>query len=121
MNESHSVFVYWLMGTFDKDVETLTLTMGVIRSFESVGSALSNGIGAIRIKPMTNLIVAFVLFAVSVPTTAMLTFLVPDQPVDNTKLDDASTDSLESGDEQANGGSDTVKVETARPGAVKSI
>lgn len=85
MDESHYVFVYWIVGAFNNDVDTLTLSVGILRSFESVGAALSYGVGAIRSNtPMNNLIVSFVLFAVAVPTTAAATFLVPDKPVDNT-------------------------------------
>lgn len=82
MNESHYVFVYWLVGTFFNDVETLTLSVGIIRSFESVGSCVSFGLGAAKISPMANLVVAFVLFALAIVPTALLTWEVPDQPGD---------------------------------------
>lgn len=99
MDESHYVFVYWIVGTFDNDVETLTLSVGILRSFESVGSALSYGVGAIRSNtPMNNLIVSIVLFAAAVPTTAAVTFLVPDEPVDNTKVEERAMQSTETGD-----------------------
>ncbi|KAF2806584.1 MFS general substrate transporter [Mytilinidion resinicola] len=80
MNESHYMFVYWLIGSFDQDVKTLTLTVSILRSIESVGSCLANGVGALKIKPMTNLIVAFVLFVAAIPTTTWVTFLVPERP-----------------------------------------
>ena len=59
MNESHYIFVYWIVGTFFQDVETLTLSVGIIRSFESIGSCVSFGLGAAKISPMANLVVAF--------------------------------------------------------------
>lgn len=82
MNESHYVFVYWLVGTFFNDVETLTLSVGIIRSFESIGSSVSFGLGAAKISPMANLIVAFVLFAFCIVPTAFLTWEVPEHPTD---------------------------------------
>ena len=92
MNESHYIFVYWLVGSFFDDVETLTLSVGVIRSFESVGSCLSFGLGAARISPMANLIVAFVVFVICIPPTLYLTWLVPEHPQDIRKqLNQAST------------------------------
>lgn len=94
MNESHYMFVYWIMGTFFDDIETLTLGVGLVRSFESIGSALAFGIGAIKVSPMVNLIIAFVMFVVCVPTTSWAVFLVPERPVDNTKIesDNSSVD-----------------------------
>jgi hypothetical protein len=82
MNESHYMFVYWILGAFFDDIETLTLAVGLLRSFESVGSCLSFGIGAAKIKPMVNLIVAFVMFTITIPSTFAATFLVPERPVD---------------------------------------
>ncbi|KAL9097934.1 MAG: hypothetical protein Q9165_000260 [Trypethelium subeluteriae] len=96
MNESHYMFVYWIVGTFDQDVSTLTLTVGILRSFESIGSTLANGIGALHIKPMTNLIVAFVLFVAAVPTTTWVTYLVPEHPTVN-KDDTSDSGRLDSG------------------------
>lgn len=80
MNESHYMFVYWILGTFFEDIETLTLAVGLLRSFESVGSCLSFGIGAAKIKPMINLIVSFVIFAFTIPSTFAATWLVPERP-----------------------------------------
>lgn len=96
MNESHYMFVYWILGAFFDDIETLTLAVGLMRSFESVGSCLSFGIGAIKVRPMVNLIVAFVMFVVAVPATFVATLLVPERPVDGRKLerDDSSVDGV---------------------------
>ncbi|KAK2790386.1 hypothetical protein FQN52_005654 [Onygenales sp. PD_12] len=82
MNESHYMFVYWIIGTFTNDLENITLTVGIIRSFESVGSAISYGIGAVKTTPMVNLIVAFVMFALTVPSTSAVVFMVPEHPED---------------------------------------
>lgn len=86
MNESHYMFVYWIIGTFNNDIETLTLTVGIVRSFESIGSAVSYGLGAAKLPPMTNLIVSFVMFFIAVPATSMVTFLVPDHPLEKLNL-----------------------------------
>ncbi|TDZ22295.1 UNC93-like protein [Colletotrichum orbiculare MAFF 240422] len=91
MNESHYMFVYWIMGTFFDDIETLTLGVGLVRSFESIGSALAYGIGAINVSPMVNLVVAFVMFVICVPATSWAVFLVPERPVDNSKDADSSS------------------------------
>jgi hypothetical protein len=85
MNESHYMFVYWILGAFFDDIETLTLAVGLLRSFESVGSCLSFGIGAAKIDPMVNLIVAFVMFSITIPSTFAATLLVPERPVDERK------------------------------------
>jgi len=94
MNESHYMFVYWILGTFHNDLETLTLAVGIVRSFESVGSAVAFGIGAAKVPPMTNLIIAFVMFSLVVPSTSIVVFKVPERPVDRSKIveDSASED-----------------------------
>ena len=88
MNESHYMFVYWIIGTFYDDLETLTLAVGIVRSFESVGSCLSFGIGAAQVAPMVNLIIAFVMFCITIPATSWAVFLVPERPIDASKGDD---------------------------------
>jgi MFS family permease len=95
MNESHYMFVYWILGTFFNDLETLTLAVGLVRTFESVGSAISFGIGAVKVTPMVNLGIAFAMFAVTIPSTFGAVLLVPERPVDATKKgsDDLSVDS----------------------------
>jgi hypothetical protein len=80
------MFVYWILGAFFDDIETLTLAVGLLRSFESVGSCVSFGIGAAKIKPMVNLIVAIVMFAITIPSTFAATLLVPERPIDERKM-----------------------------------
>jgi hypothetical protein len=86
MNESHYMFVYWILGAFFDDIETLTLAVGLLRSCESIGSCLSFGIGAAKIQPMVNLIISVVMFAITIPSTFAATMLVPERPVDERKL-----------------------------------
>lgn len=88
------MFVYWLVGAFFDDLETLTLAVGIIRSFESVGSCLSFGIGAAKVDPIVNLIVAFVMFVVAIPATTWVVFLVPERPEHTKLLDGSSVDEV---------------------------
>jgi hypothetical protein len=99
MNESHYMFVYWLLGVFNDDLETLTLTVGIVRSFESVGSCLAFGIGAAQVSPMVNLIVAFVMFVLCIPTTSWVVFMVPEHPERAIK-EDASVSSEDGQDSE---------------------
>jgi hypothetical protein len=95
-NESHYMFVYWIAGAFFDDLETLTLAVGIIRSFESIGSCLSFGIGAARVDPMINLIIAFVVFCITIPATTWVVFLVPERPkTDVLAGDESSSDNVE--------------------------
>jgi hypothetical protein len=95
MNESHYMFVYWIVGTFNNDLETLTLTVGIVRSFESVGSAVSFGLGAAHgISPLANLLVAFVMFIICIPTTSLVVFEVPEHPVEKEALIPESTENI---------------------------
>lgn len=98
MNESHYMFVYWLVGTFNNDIETLTLTVGIVRSFESLGSAVSFGLGAAHgVSPMANLLVAFVMFIICIPTTSLVVFEVPEHPVEKKKLIESSREDVSAG------------------------
>ena len=86
MNESHYVFVYWILGTFNNQLETLTLSVGVMRKFEFAGSAKSFALGATsRVLPMTNLVVALVVYLICIPSTSLLVFEVPEHPADGCK------------------------------------
>ena len=89
MNESHYMFVYWIIGTFNNDIETLTLTVGIVRSFESLGSAVSFGLGAAQgVSPMANLLVAFTMPIICITTTSFVVFEVPGHPTEKKHLID---------------------------------
>lgn len=95
MNESHYMFVYWIIGTFNNDIETLTLTVGIVRSFESLGSAVAFGLGAANgVSPMANLLVAFVMFVICIPTTSLVVFEVPEHPVEKENLIQESNEQI---------------------------
>ena len=86
MNESHYVFVYWMLGTFNNELETLTLSAGIMRAFESAGSAISFALGATsRVSPMTNLVVALVVYLICIPSTSLFVLELPEYPVDGRK------------------------------------
>lgn len=87
------MFTYWLIGAFFDDIETLSLAVGLIRSFESLGYCIAYGIGASAVSPMVNLGIAFAMFSITIPATSKLVFLVPERPVVNATLAaDASTE-----------------------------
>ncbi|KAK3502464.1 major facilitator superfamily domain-containing protein [Neurospora crassa] len=87
LNESHYMFVYWLIGAFFDDLETLGLAVGIVRSFESVGSCLAFGIGAAQVAPMVNLIIAFAMFGFTIPATSAVVYMVPERPINLRKLE----------------------------------
>ncbi|KAL3419907.1 hypothetical protein PVAG01_08406 [Phlyctema vagabunda] len=96
MNESHYMFVYWIIGTFNNDIETLTLTVGIVRGFESVGSAVAFGLGAAHgVSPMANLVVAFVMFAICIPTTSLVVFQVPEHPTEKDLIQDSDQEAID--------------------------
>lgn len=104
LNESHYMFVYWLIGAFFDDLETLGLAVGIVRSFESVGSCLAFGIGAAQVAPMVNLVIAFAMFGFTIPATSAVVFMVPERPVNLRKLEEdggsTSTTSTSDGEPQ---------------------
>lgn len=75
------MFTYWLVGVFFDDLETLSLAVGLIRSFESLGYCIAYGIGASKVSPMVNLAIAFTMFSITIPATSWLVFLVPERPL----------------------------------------
>ncbi|OMP84068.1 UNC93-like protein [Diplodia seriata] len=74
------VWLYWALGSFDTEADTIALSMGVLRSAESLGQAFAYAVGSVRSASlMTNLIVAVVTFYVAVPFTTWAAFLVQDR------------------------------------------
>ncbi|PSN72921.1 MFS general substrate transporter [Corynespora cassiicola Philippines] len=89
-------WLYWVLGSFDTDADTIALTMGVLRSGESLGQALAYAVGSVKSASlMTNLIVAVVMFYVAVPFTTWCAYLVPDRAPgeDNEDTSAATSDS----------------------------
>jgi len=112
LNESHFMFVYWIIGAFFEDIETLTLAVGIVRSFESVGACLAFGIGAAKVSPMVNLVIAFAMFGLTIPFTSWAVFLVPERPQHLRKEIEGSASSSETGSEPT----EIVKVASAVDG-----
>ncbi|TDZ24119.1 UNC93-like protein [Colletotrichum orbiculare MAFF 240422] len=78
--ETVGVWLYWTLGTFDVDADIIALSMGVLRSGESLGSALAYAVGSVRSASlMTNLIVSVVVFYAAVPATTWAALLVRDR------------------------------------------
>jgi hypothetical protein len=76
------MYVYWIVGAFFDDIETLTLAVSLVRTFESIGSSVSFGIGASAVSPMVNLVIAFAMFGLTIPATSVVVFMVPERPLD---------------------------------------
>ncbi len=90
------MFVYWIVGSFFDDIETLTLAVGIVRTFESVGSCISFGIGAANVAPLVNLIISFSMFAFTIPATTAVVFMIPERPIDLRKEDTSITSGADS-------------------------
>lgn len=75
------VWTYWMLGTQDSNTDTLALSTGLLRSFESLGSTFSYATGSSRSASLTvNIIVPAVVFWASIPPTTWAAWLVPDVP-----------------------------------------
>ncbi|KAI3556617.1 hypothetical protein CABS01_04216 [Colletotrichum abscissum] len=78
--ETVGVWLYWTLGTFDLEADTIALSMGVLRSGESLGSALAYAVGSVRSATlMTNLVISVVVFYVGAPATTWAALLVRDR------------------------------------------
>ncbi|KAK1513097.1 hypothetical protein CTAM01_00493 [Colletotrichum tamarilloi] len=78
--ETVGVWLYWTLGTFDVEADTIALSMGVLRSGESLGSALAYAVGSVRSASlMTNLVISVVVFYVGAPATTWAALLVRDR------------------------------------------
>jgi hypothetical protein len=91
------MFVYWIVGAFFDDIETLTLAVSLVRTFESIGSSVSFGIGAAAVSPMVNLVISFAMFGLTVPATSLVVFMVPERPIDLRKGENAEPEPVEEG------------------------
>ncbi|KAF7543406.1 hypothetical protein G7Z17_g10767 [Cylindrodendrum hubeiense] len=78
--ETVGVWLYWVLGTHDNDMDTIALSMAVLRGGEALGSALAYAVGSVRSASlMTNLIIATVMFYVAVPFTTWAAYLIKDR------------------------------------------
>ncbi|KAL6362205.1 hypothetical protein LRP88_04282 [Fusarium phalaenopsidis] len=61
--ETLSTWLFWALGTFDLEADSVSLSMGLLRAGESLGSALSYAVGATRdTSLMANLIISVAIF-----------------------------------------------------------
>ncbi|VUC25185.1 unnamed protein product [Clonostachys rosea] len=78
--EAIGMWLYWALGTHDYDMDTVSLSVAILRGGEALGSAVGYGIGSIRSATlMTNLIVSVVLFYVGAPFTTWAAHLIKDR------------------------------------------
>ncbi|KAH7232671.1 major facilitator superfamily domain-containing protein [Fusarium solani] len=78
--ETLSIWLFWALGTFDVEADSVSLSMGLLRAGESLGSALSYAVGATRdTSLMANLIISVVMFYVSAPFTDWSSHLIQDR------------------------------------------
>ncbi|CAO1627130.1 unnamed protein product [Parajaminaea phylloscopi] len=70
-------YVYWLTGTFEYEVGGIERAMGLLRTYESVGSTFSYVIGATHWPNLNQGVFAFVLWVVCVAPTGIATKWVP--------------------------------------------
>lgn len=110
--EMIGVWSYWILGTYDSHSDTLSLTSGILRSCESLGSTFSYAVGSSKnASLLVNLLVAAVVFWVSVPASTWAAWVVPDVPAgegDDERLTDESSDSAVEGVRVQTKSGDTV-------------
>ncbi|CAD0016701.1 unnamed protein product [Aureobasidium pullulans] len=93
-------YIYWLLGAkkgTQKNGEVSRMT-GIMRSWESIGSAIAYGIGASSVSNRNQMIIAFALWIFTIPPTLMVVFGKWDLTVDDgEKGDDSDQDGESSG------------------------
>ncbi|KAL1311445.1 hypothetical protein AAFC00_001605 [Neodothiora populina] len=103
-------WMYWVLGTYDTEFDTLALTAALLRAGESLGSACSYGVGASNASLMTNLIVAAVVWFASVPSASYSAWIVQDVRTGGT-LEGRLADDSSSSSERWRGDADGKVVE----------
>ncbi|KAI5194697.1 hypothetical protein E4T39_08536 [Aureobasidium subglaciale] len=77
--EACGTWMYWILGTYDVEIDKLALTSALLRSGESFGSTMSYAVGSTSSASlMVNLVVAAVMWFVAVPTTTWSAWQVKD-------------------------------------------
>lgn len=74
--EAMQTYLYWLLGAKRGTQENgaVSRMTGIMRSWESIGSAIAYGIGATNVSDLNQMIIAFALWAFTVPFTMMAVF-----------------------------------------------
>lgn len=93
--ETLSIWLFWALGTFDVEADSVSLSMGLLRAGESLGSALSYAVGATRdTSLMANLIISVAIFYVSAPFTTWSSHLIQDR-LPNESLSDLTIEDVD--------------------------
>lgn len=74
--EAMQTYLYWLLGAkkgTQENGEVARMT-GIMRSWESIGSAIAYGVGATNVSNQNQMIIAFALWVVTIPFTIMVVF-----------------------------------------------
>jgi hypothetical protein len=74
-NDSHFMFIYWRIGVSFDDLETLTLAVGIMPSFESIASCVSFCIVAAQVPPIVILFL-FILKFIAAALDTTLSFVL---------------------------------------------
>ncbi|KAI5262803.1 hypothetical protein E4T47_09200 [Aureobasidium subglaciale] len=104
--EACGTWMYWILGTYDVEIDKLALTSALLRSGESFGSTMSYAVGSTSSASlMVNLIVAAVMWFVAVPTTTWSAWQVKDVAEDE---GERSSSDAETGQDVTKDGSELV-------------
>jgi len=94
--EAMQTYIYWLLGAkkgTQKNGEVSRMT-GIMRSWESIGSAIAYGIGASSVSNRNQMIIAFALWVFTIPPTLMVVYgkwhLAAEDHVDEDDLSSGS-------------------------------
>ncbi|OBT62249.1 hypothetical protein VE03_08064 [Pseudogymnoascus sp. 23342-1-I1] len=97
--EMLQTYLYWLMGETGAEQKAgdISRTTGILRSWESIGSTFAYVVGATHWSNLNSMILAFVLWAVTVPFTLVAVFGVWDktEEVDSEGEGNKSSSSLD--------------------------
>lgn len=77
--EAQLTFVYWIVGTFPHAEGALERTVGVLRTFESVGSCFSYVVGATHWPYLNQAILSFALWGACLIPTTLAVCMVPKE------------------------------------------
>jgi hypothetical protein len=109
--EAQTVFLYWLVGTFPVKDGSMPRIMGVLRTFESVGSCLSYAVGATHWPPLNQCVLSFAFWVACLVPTTLAIMRVPSHRIESTSHSSREDGSVESSDTQL--GSSEKKAESA--------
>lgn len=90
MYEAQLTFVYWLVGVFPHAPGSIEREIGILRSFESVGSTFSYVAGAVNFSLLHQEILAFALWGVALLPTTYAVFRIPTRRTDDETFEEGS-------------------------------